>query len=161
VKTPTALRPLLAATALLALAGCDYDFPATAAASRPVDEKLLGDWVSHDKDEPKDLAMHVRKFDASTYVVSIESDIYRAFHSDLGKNSLLSVQDLNGSERKYVIYAWKLSSDGTQLTLRRVATDVIPESTKDAATFRDLLEKNSANPKLFTQDLQFTRAVKN
>ena len=157
VKTNSILSPFLATAALCLLSACDYEFPATAGPTRGVDEKLVGDWITFDKDEHKDLAMHVRKLDEFNYVVSVDSDIYRAYHSDLDKLSLLSVQDLNSESRKYLFYTWKLSADGKQLTLRRVTSELVPESTKDAVALQSLLNKNAANPKLLGEELMFTR----
>lgn len=152
-------RAALALAACLLLGACDFDAPASAGPTRPIENRLVGDWVFQDKDAKSPEEMHVRKYDDFGYVVSIERDIYRAFHSDLGKLALLSVQDLNGSERKYVFYAWQLSADGSQLTLKRVATTVISDQLKDTVAIQDQLIANAANPKLLGNDLVFTRKV--
>ena len=156
MRTKSFLPALLATTALF-LGACDYDFPATAGPTRTIEDKLVGDWVTFDKDEHKDLAMHVRKLDEFNYVISVDSDIYRAFHSDLDKLSLISVEDLNSANRKFLFYAWKLAGNGKELVLRRVTGKLIPESTKDPAEFQALLSKNAANPDLLGEELTFTR----
>ena len=139
------------------LSGCNYDFPLTATPTRKIDVRLLGDWVAIDAGNEKPDVLHVRQFDDSTYVVSLENEIYRAFHSDFASTAFLSVQDLNAGNRKYIYYRWQLSADATRLTLRGIRTEVIPEATKTAAELQSLIKQNLKNPKLFQDELQFTR----
>lgn len=145
------------AVALLALAGCDYDAPLTAKPTHAIEPKLLGDWVAVDPDEPKELVLGVRKLDDSTYIAVADADAYRAFHSDFAGLPLLSVQDLNTKVQKYVMYWWKLSDDGSKLTLRRVNTDVIPDSNKTTADLQQAVKASLSNPKLLDKELNFTR----
>ena len=56
--------------------------------------------------------MRVRRLDDSTYVVYYDGDLFRAYHSDVAEMPLVSVQDLNSSDRGYAYVVWKLSSDG-------------------------------------------------
>lgn len=142
---------------LLLLAGCDYDVPITAGPTRPIDPRLLGEWISHDPDDKKDEAMNVRKLDEFNYVVAIDGDIYRVFHTDHANLPFVSAQDLNSSSRKYVYYTWKLSADVAQLTLKRVTQDVIPDSAKDSGAIQQLLTEHAADPKLLGKELVFTR----
>ena len=153
----TRLSLSLATAACLLLGGCNYDAPATAAPTRPIEEKLLGDWVTVDPDDQQELALHVRQLDPSTYAVAVDGDIYRAFHSDFAGLALLSVQDLNSSSRKYLFYTWRLSADGNQLILRTVSFRVIPDMAKDTAALQRLLKEHAAEPKLLSEDLVFTR----
>lgn len=154
------LLPTLLAAALLGLAGCDYDVPVTTEPTRPVQPSLVGSWGSYDPAEQKLELMSVRQWDDTHYAVSIDRDIYRAHHSDLGPLALVSVQDLNSDDHKYVYYLWSLSADGRQLTLRRVRQELVPDKVKDIPTIQRLLRENAANPKLFDQDQVFTRKVK-
>jgi len=146
----------IAAGALL-LSGCNYDVPLTAKPTRMVDARLLGDWTAVDKENAKEEFMHVRRFDDTTYVVAMDNDIYRAFHSDFAGTAFVSVQDLNSDDRKYVYYRWQLSADGTQLTLQPVSNKVVPEATKGQAALQQLIRQNLTNPKLFGDEIQFTR----
>jgi hypothetical protein len=154
---PNLLLTGLAAAGLLALSGCNYDVPVTPEPTRPVDGRLLGDWIRYDRDEQKIEQLSVRKLDDSHYVVAIDGDIYRGFHTDHAKLPLVSLQDLNSGSRKFVYYAWQLSLDGAQLTLRRVAQEVIPETAKDTATIQRLLSDHATDPKLFDPELVFAR----
>jgi hypothetical protein len=158
MKARSCLVTLLAATCLL-ISGCLYDFPLTAKATRKVDPALLGDWVSFDKDEQKMERMSVRRLDESTYVVALEGDIYRAFHSDFAGVTLLSVQNLqSGSdEGKYIYYRYDLSADHEHLGLRAVSEKVVTEATKSADEAQRLIKANLTNPKLYGDELQFTR----
>ena len=154
----TSLRLAGAAFAgLLLLTGCDYTVPITARPTRPVNARLLGDWISLDPSGKQDAAMSVRPLDESAYAVAIEGDIYRAFHSECAGLPLVSVQDLNSSSRKYVYYAWQLTADGARLTLRRVSLAVIPDSTPDSPAVQRLLAVHASDPKLFEHELVFTR----
>ena len=157
MKTKLLLAALIA-TSFLLVAGCTYDFPLTAQPTRKVEERLLGDWAAVDKDNRKTELMHVRKLDDSTYVVSMDNDISRVFHSDFAGVPFVSVQDLNAPERKYVYFVWRLSPDGSQLSLKSVSNKVVPEQTHDATAIRQLIEKNLSNPALFNEEIQFARA---
>jgi hypothetical protein len=146
----------LAAGALL-LAGCNYDVPLTAQPTRKIDASLLGEWVSFDKSEQKLEYMTVRNLDDSTYIVAMDRDLYRVFHSDFADTAFVSVQDLNSDERKYVYYVWQISADGTQLSVKGVSTQVVPEKTKGQAALQQLIKANLANPKLYGDEIKFTR----
>jgi hypothetical protein len=154
MKTPN--PTWLLAIVCLVLTACNYDVPLTEKPTRKIEERLLGDWVSFDKDEQKMEQMHVRKLDDSTYVVALDKDIYRIFHSDFADTAFVSVQDLNSEERKYAYYAWTLSADGKELRVKIVSTNVVPEETKGREALQKLLQANLANPKLYGDTLVFT-----
>ena len=156
MKPQPASAWLLVAASLL-LGGCNYDFPLTAQPTRPVETRLLGDWLAENKEDNKTEQLSVRRLDDATYAVAIDGDIYRAFHSDFAQRPFLSVQDLNSTDRKYLYYLWHLSADGDHLGLQPVSDKVIPDDTKDAATIQRLIRQNLANPKLLGEELQFTR----
>jgi hypothetical protein len=144
--------------ACLAFTACNYDDPLTAKPTRKIDERLLGSWVAVDKDDHKEMLMVVRRLDDSNYVVALDGDVYRAFHSDFAGTPFLSVQNLQpGSDnRKYVYFVWQLSADGAQLSLKGVSTRVVPEETKGRAALQKLIQANLANPKLYGDTLVFT-----
>ena len=52
---------------------------------------------------------------------------------------------------------WKLSDDGSHLSLRSVSDKVIPKETKDSATVVVLLTKNAQNPELFGEEIEFRK----
>lgn len=161
MKFPLSLFSLLVAVCL-ALTGCNYDSPLTAKPTQKINEKLLGDWVSVDKDSGKEEHMHVRQLDDSNYVVGMDDDIYRAFHSDFAGVAFVSVQDLQvgREDHKYVYFTWQLSADGSQLTLHGVSTKVVPEETKGRTALQKLVKANLANPALFTDAPVFHRPAR-
>ena len=116
-------------------------------------QQLLGNWVSLDGKEN----MRVRRFDDKTYVVYYDGDLFRAYHSDLGRNIFRTVQDLNSNDRKYAYMVWKLADDGKNLKLRNVNDKVIPKETKDSAKMVALLTKNASNPELFGEEIEFRK----
>ena len=156
---PRSLLSVLAFVASLVLAGCNYDSPLTAKPTQKINEKLLGDWMSVDKDTGKEERMQVRQLDDSNYIVVMDGDAYRAFHSDFLGLAFVSVQDLQvgRSEDKFIYFTWKLSADNTQLKLQGISTQVVPEETKGRVAIQKLIKANLANPKLFTDAPTFTR----
>lgn len=144
---------ILVAAAGMFFAGCNYDVPLTARATRNVDERLLGVWLGGDNGQD---TMVVRSLDDATYAVAFDDDIYRAFHSEFAGTAFLSVQELN-HDRLYLYLTATLSADGNQLTVRTVSTKVVPESTKSRAALQKLIKANLANPALFGEPLVFTR----
>ncbi|HTL68412.1 MAG TPA: hypothetical protein VL200_12175 [Lacunisphaera sp.] len=157
MKTKAPLSWFLLAGGLL-LAGCNYDFPLTEKPTRAIDPRLLGNWVSFDKDDQKLEQMSVRQLDGNAYVVAMDGDLYRVTHSDIGDAALVSVQDLQPGEfhGKYAYYAWELSADGRQLSVKGVRTKIVPEDTKDAAAAQKLIRDNLANPDLYGEPKVFT-----
>ncbi|HEY0864200.1 MAG TPA: hypothetical protein VGD97_08855 [Lacunisphaera sp.] len=153
MKTKSALCWLLGLAGLL-LAGCNYEVALTAKPTRKIDEHLLGVWLGGE--DGKD-TMVVRRFDDSTYVVSMDDDIYRAFHSDFAGTAFLSVQDLNSDSRLYLYLTAVVSADGNQLTLHMVSPKVVPEETKGRAALQKLIKANLANPRLLGEPLVFKR----
>lgn len=144
----------LVTLAAFLLAGCNYEVPLTARATRNVDARLLGVWLGGDDGKDN---MVVRSFDEGTYVVAMDHDLYRAYHSDFAGTAFVSVQDLNADNRKYVYFTWKLSPDNTQLTLVGVSNKVVPETVKDRGAIQKLIKANLANPALYGDPLTFTR----
>jgi hypothetical protein len=146
---------------MLALSACDYDVPITTSPTRPVDARLFGDWwllaVEKDQREPHLEHVKIRRFDDSNYSISYQGDLYRAYHSDVAGLPLVSAQNIEDKDRKYLYFAWQLSSDGKRLTLRRVSTEVIPKATTDAATIVKLIENSCNNPQLFHESVEYTR----
>ena len=99
----------------------------------------------------------VRKLDNSSYIVFYNGDLYRAFHSDVGRTPFISAQDIDSAGRKYVYLAYKLSADGKRLDLRAVNDKVIPKETKDSVSVQKLLKKNLGNSEMFGDEGQFVR----
>ncbi|HVZ66144.1 MAG TPA: hypothetical protein VG936_16370 [Lacunisphaera sp.] len=148
----------LLAAGLLGLAACNYDFPLTEKPTHKVDSRLLGDWVHFDQDEQKLEQLSVRQLDENAYVVAMDGDLYRVIHSDFADTAFVSVQDLQPGDLhgKYAYYAWELSPDGHQLTVKGVRTRIVPEDTKDAAAAQKLIRDNLANPALYGEPQVFT-----
>jgi hypothetical protein len=141
------------ALSVLAAIGCNYEVPITSNPTSKVNEKLLGDWVSEDEKD----SMKVRAFDDSLYVVVYNGDLFRAYHSDIGKTPFVTVQVIESKDRTFAYVSWQLSEDGKMLGLRSVSAEVIPEDTKDAATIRKLLESNLSNPKLLDEEERYVK----
>lgn len=157
MKTRVPSLALLAA-ALLSLTACTYDFPLTDRPTRDIDPRLPGDWVATDEDG-KEVSLHVRQYDDSTYVIALDNDLYRAFHTDFAGIAFVSVQNLQSGSlgRKYTYFCWQLSADGAQLTLQSINTEIVPEDTPDRAALQALIKANLTNPKLYNEALTFAR----
>lgn len=153
MKTKSAFCWLLGVIGLV-LAGCNYEVALTAKPTRKIDERLLGVWLGGD--DGKD-PMTVRRLDDSTYVIAMDDDIYRAFHTDFGGTAFISAQDLNADNRLYLYLTAALSPDDNQLTLRTVSPKVVPEETRGRAALQKLIKANLANPRLFGEPLVFNR----
>ncbi len=143
----------IAVCVLAGFAACNYEVPITSTPTRNVQEQLLGDWTSSDGKEQ----MKVRRLDESSYVVYYDSDLFRAYHSDLADVPFVNVQDLNSKDRKYAYLVWKLSDDAKHLNLRNVNDKVIPKDAKDSAAVVALLNKNAHNPELLGEEIEFTK----
>ena len=153
---------IIATACCLTFNGCEYDVPITSKPTRKVEARLLGDWLGKDSSPngKEKLQMKVRKLDDSTYIVSYDGDLCRAYHSDVAKTPFISVQDLDDldSVKPYYAYlTWKLSEDGKQLSLRFVRNELVPYKTRDSASVQKLLKQNLQNPKLFDEDKHFTK----
>lgn len=156
MKSKLSLASLLAPGCLL-ISGCDYEVPLTPAPTHQIDARLLGDWVAAGPDAKKEEQLQVRQWDDTTYAATIDGDVYRVYHSDFASTAFVSVQDLNSDARKYLFYRWSLSADGRHLTLQNVSTKVIPDTTKTGAALQKLIKQSLTNPKLFNDELHFTR----
>lgn len=147
------------AALLLGLTACNYDFPITEMPTQKIEPRLLGDWVAPDPDDGKEVSLHVRQFDDSTYVIALDNDLYRAFHTDFAGTAFVSVQNLQSGSlgRKYIYFRWQLSADGAQLTLQSISSRVVPGDTPDRAAIQSLIKANLTNPKLYNDALTFAR----
>ncbi len=158
MKTKLGIVWLIIAGCLL-VGGCNYEFSLTAQPTRKINEQLLGNWASFDKDEQKVEHLNVRRWDEFTYVVAMDGDIYRVFHSDVADTAFLSVQNLRpgSDDRKYAYYTWQLSADGTELSLKGVSNKVVPEETKERDEIQKLIKNNLTNPNLFGDVIVYSR----
>lgn len=141
-------RGVAAVVMTLVLAGCIYDAPLTANPTRRVDARLVGDWTS---DDGKEL-LKVRALDATTYLLILNGDPFRAWHSDFADTAFVTAQDLDGPARKYAYLKYALSDDGQRLTAYAVNADVVPATLKSSSEARRLVRSSLDNPKLFVDD---------
>lgn len=141
----------------LFIVGCHFDFSLTANPTRPIDNRLVGDWVYVDVDGQRIERMNVRKLDATTFIVSYEGELYRAFHSDFAGVSFISVQDLHSDPGKFLYLVYKLSSDDAKLGLKYVNPKFVPETVKDQAAIQEFIKRNLNNPSLFGEELVYSR----
>ena len=144
---------LLMALCCISFSGCVYEVPITATPTRKVETKLLGDWVSKDGQNK----LKVRKLDDSVYILSVNGQLFRAYHSDVAKTPFASVQEIESPERKYTYVIWSVSEDGKRLNWRALSSKVIPQSIKDPAAVQKLLEKNLKNAELFDDEQEYTK----
>lgn len=151
------MRKLALVVVSLFLLRCTYSTALTAEPTRAADPRLAGTWTMTAPDENDQ--MTIRVFDDRQYVVEYKGDVYRAFHTDVAGLPLMSVQDLNGDERKWMFIEWKLSDDGKRLTLRAVQTELVPESTRERAALVKLVEANRDDPKLFGEAGVYVRTA--
>jgi hypothetical protein len=138
----------IAALAAFLLAGCIYDVPITASATRNVDARLVGDWASEDGKE----ILKIRELNGTTYLLLLNGDPFRAYHSDFAGVPLVTVQDLDGPAQKFAYLTYTLSADGNYLTARAVSSETIPKTVRTSGEVRKLLRQNLANPKLYSHD---------
>jgi hypothetical protein len=141
----------LALVLSLGLAGCNYDVPVTVNPTRPVNERLAGNWAAMEG------WMKVRAFDANSYAIVHDGKLYRAWHSDVAGLPLVSVQDIDSERRKYAYMVYALSDDGRRLTLRLVNDKIIPAGSKDSDAVQQLFKKHAHEPALFGQDILYIR----
>ena len=133
---------------VMLLAGCIYDAPLTANATRRVDARIVGDWASDDGKE----SLKVRALDSTTYLLILNGDPFRAWHSDFAELPLVTVQDLDDPARKYAYLKYMLSDDGQRLTAYAVNSETIPSTLKSSSEARRLMRASLENPKLFVDE---------
>ena len=139
------MRTITVVACALLLVSCHYDVPLTAEPTRAADARLAGTWTMTAPE--KDEKMEIRLYDDRHYVIAYGGDLYRAFHSDVAGMPLMSVQNLNDHERKWVFVEWQSSDDGKRLTIRAVRTEAVPAGEREALV--KAIETNRENPKLF------------
>ena len=147
------MRTITVVVCTLLLVSCHYDVPLTAEPTRAADARLAGTWTMVAPEQGE--KMDIRLYDDRHYVIAYGGDLYRAFHSDVAGMPLMSVQNLNDDERKWVFLEWKLSEDRKRLTIRVVRTEVVPPAGRDALV--KAIEANRDNPKLFGEEAVYAR----
>ncbi len=135
------------------LAACEYDIPIATIPSRPLNDALLGNWVSVDGKD----TMRVRLLDEITYVISYNQELYSAQHTDVAGTPFVSVLHLDAQNRKYAFLGWSLENNGARLRLRVVSRKVIPTETRDPAVLQALLKKHLGEPALFGFQQDYVR----
>jgi hypothetical protein len=145
VRQPMRARAMACMLVACVVSGCIYDAPITASGTRNIDARLVGDWTSEDGKEN----LKVRELTGTTYLLVLNGDPFRAYHSDFAGVSFVTVQDLNGRDRKYAFFKYALSADAAKLTAWAVDSDTVSKSLRTSGEARRLLKQNLANPKLY------------
>jgi len=143
----------LIACCCIVFAGCEYEAPITEQPTRAVEEKLLGNWSAENGTE----RLKIREFDASTYVVSYNGHLYRAFHSDFADMPFVSVQNIDSERRTYAFLTYRLEDKSNTLALRSVNIKMVPKDVKDSLQIQALLKKKLKNPALLNKEIQFVK----
>lgn len=153
IKTIKMLGVTCVAVSALLLAGCEYEVPITSSPTEKINGQLVGNWAAENGTD----TMKIRKLDDSTYVVSYNGYLFRAYHSALDGVPFVSIEDLDWASGKYCYRKWSLASDGTRLTLHSINGKLVSRDIKDMVTIQNLLRKNLKNPELFKDEIQFTK----
>ena len=74
--------------------------------------------MTHNRCRPLLVSAQIRPYDQSTYVVNHNDALYRAWHSDVDGLPLITLQSIDSDERKYQYWTWRVSDDGSEMTLR-------------------------------------------
>ena len=149
------MRRWIVPAVLLLLGACHYELSLTEAPTGAADARLTGTWTLVEPEKGE--RMDVRLYDDRNYVIAYNGDLYRAFHSEVAGLPLISAQNLNDRERKWIYFTWQLSENGRRLTIRAVRTEVVPATTRDRASLVKLIEANRENPALFGEPGVYTK----
>jgi hypothetical protein len=137
----------VAVLAACLLTACIYDVPITASATRNVDARLVGDWASEDGKEN----LKIRELNGTTYLLLLNGDPFRAYHSDFAGVPLVTVQ-VDGPAQKFAYLKYTLSEDGKRLTALAISSETMPKTVRTSVWVRKLLRQNLANPKLYSHE---------
>jgi hypothetical protein len=85
------LLRVLPALLLFLTTGCEFEGPLSARPEAPVDERLLGGWVTPDG------WVKVTRYDAEHYVMVYNGTVYRAWHSRVAGQDFLTLRNLEGA----------------------------------------------------------------
>src|SRR5438105_1937292 len=130
-----AVRWLGAAVLATLVSSCVYEAPLTPKPTAKIDDRLLGNWMEQKSDSFPETNLKIRKLDDGNYFISYNG-FYRAFHSDLGENHFVSIQNIDSAaekERKYTIAAYELKDGGDTVVIRALNDKIIPETLKTSA----------------------------
>ena len=148
----TALR-IGALVCAIFFSGCEFDVPLTVKSTRPVQQKLIGDWTSVDgKDQ-----MRVRQLDVDSYAIAYNGELYRAHHSDFADTPFVSVLHLDAENRKYAVLAWELVEENNRLRLRVVSSKVVATAASTPAALQKDVERHLGDTALFEVKQEYIR----
>jgi hypothetical protein len=129
-------------------AGC-FEAPLSEKPTQKIDQRLIGIWKAPGESDK----VIVDAWDNEYYVISSDDNLYRAFHSHIGKNQFLTVEVLSGSRsEKYAYFAWSLSEDGKRLTTKAVSNTLFPKKLKSASEARKIVEENIGRIELYEKE---------
>ena len=141
----------LALLAGLLLTGCEYEVPLSAQPVRPVEDTLVGNWMS------PGAWMMVRRFDADHYVVVHNGSTFRVWHSDVAGRPFVTVQPLDAENPKFSYLTFQLSEDRRRLDVRFVRDEVIPKTITSTAAMRRAIEQQGASENFLSNVAPFVR----
>lgn len=155
------LFPALAVLALCSFLGCDYylsDVPITRKPVSEVKEELLGDWIIIDDDDSiiyPGIVVHMIESDPEEYLIIVkymedkgrtidDGIVYKAFHSNVGDQHFLSVQNVldNELDNKYIF--WRLEEVGKDSVVARYITDSLNIQFDKSKKLKSFIKKNKA-----------------
>lgn len=153
------LFPFLAVLACCSFLGCDYYFSEVPISKNPdaeINEELLGDWVIIDEDDSiiyPGFVVHMIESDPEEYLVIVkymenkgrtidDGIVYKAFHSSVGNQQFLSLQNVldNELDNKYIF--WRLEEITRDSVVARYITDSLDIQFSKSKKLKSFIKKN-------------------
>jgi len=156
-----AFKVILVLVTALCLGGC-YDNPLTIGSSRGIDERLLGSWQYHEKNEKVGYTSFMRRGGEEYFVRTSEAgkkpSYFRAYFSTIDGVDILNVQEMGNSIKvgkgKYYFFTYQIIPQG-KLILSTIDLDS-RQSAPSLVLRREISEK-LAEGKLKLEPQTFTR----
>ncbi|MFZ9747516.1 MAG: hypothetical protein ACO3G4_12885 [Opitutaceae bacterium] len=144
------LRRRLPALLLFLAAGCEFEGPLSPRPEAPVEERLLGRWVTPDG------WVKVTRYDAEHYVMVYNGTVYRAWHSRVAGQDFLTLRNLEGPAPRHHFLHWRRVSD-RRIDVSFVREDLVPRHERDPEVLRRAVAAGWGQPDLLAPAVPFIR----
>lgn len=111
---------------ILLLSGCPYSspIPLNSAENAVIDDSLIGNWGSPDKEADSTEVLHILPFNSHEYLILFfeeeETSIFRAFSKSIGESDFLTLTEIHpGTEQEvnYIFARYLVHKDQLQISL--------------------------------------------
>ena len=160
--------------AIFLFSGCyESKFPLSSSKTSPIDEKIIGYWVTISKEGKKNAYMGIYQFNKNEYMINwneIKSSFLSGFITKINNENFMNVKYIQPIKSKnqnkteniipYFFFKYSIKDDILSIKLLRDSGILKKKQFNSSKEFYRFMKNNMNNEKLYNESLKFVRTTK-